>query len=304
MTTSKAKKKPDKWNIYNYCVSFIDLLGQKDALQGQGLMPIFNSDEDRQEFFDTFKGSVGSILKLQEDAEEMLEVTHRERPDSPFHENLSHEQQQIWDQMKRTRVTSQRWSDGLVSFTSLGDKEIKCPLNGVFDILALSGSLCFMGLASGRPIRGGIDIAWGVELRPGELYGAAVAQAYELENIHAQYPRIVVGQRVLHFLYAHIKNQDQDVFSANNRELAKLCLDMLVKDVDGLCFLHYLGEGFRLAVSHQYHNQLYNEAHKYIIDQLKIHRNSNNTKLAFRYSYLLLYFDNHPPSEEDQQDIE
>ena len=58
------------------------------------------------------------------------------------------------------------------------------------------------------------------------------------------------------FLKAHINNQDQDVFAVNNRELAKLCLEMLAQDVDGLCFLHYLGEGFRIAVSHQYHNQL------------------------------------------------
>ncbi len=157
-----------------------------------------------------------------------------------------------------------------------------------------------MGLATRRPIRGAIDVAWGVEIRPGELYGAAVARAYELESIYAQYPRIVVSPRVVAFLQAHKNNQEQDVYSANNRGLAELCLGMLAQDVDGIWILHYLGDQFRHAVTHRHHNELYSKARQFVEEQLQLHQRAANSKLAFRYSHLLLYFDAHRPDTEAQ----
>jgi len=70
MTTADAKKVPDQWNAYNYCISFIDLLGQHDALKGQGLLPIFESEEDHKRFISTLKDSIGAILRLQARAED------------------------------------------------------------------------------------------------------------------------------------------------------------------------------------------------------------------------------------------
>ncbi len=290
----------DQLNAHNYCISFIDLLGQRDALHGQGLLPLFKSEEEKVHFNSTLRDSIGAIIRLQSRAEDLLSRAQRERPESPLRASLSQEEKAMWDEMLRARVTTQRWSDGLVSFVCLGDQDIKCPLNGIFNLFGTAGCLCFMGLASGRPIRGALDVAWGVEIRPGELYGAVVARAYELESIYAQYPRIVVGTQVLKFLEAHKNNREQDVYSSNNRALAELCLGMLVQDVDGLWILHYLGDQFRVAVTHSVHNDLYARARKYIDDQWQMHQASGNSKLAFRYSNLALYFDAHQASAEAQ----
>jgi len=182
MTTADAKKGPDQWNAYNYCISFIDLLGQRDALKGQGLLPIFKSEEDHKRFISTLKDSIGAI------------------PFSGF---------------RRAR-------------------------------------------------------------------------------------RIVVGPRVIAFLQAHKNNKDQDVFSANNRALAELCLSMLAQDADGFWILHYLGDQFRQAVTYSCHDELYSKARKYVEEQLVANQRSGNSKLAFRYSHLLLYFDAHRPDVEAQ----
>lgn len=303
MTGTDANKTPDQWTAYNYFISFIDLLGQRDALRGQGLLPVFKTEEDHNRFIGTLKDSIGPVLKLQEDAEDMLREGQRESPESPFRASLPPEHKALWDEMLRARVTTQRWSDGLVSFVCLGDQDIKCPLNGVFNIFGSAGSLCFMGLATRHPIRGAIDVAWGIEIRPGELYGAAVARAYELESIYAQYPRIVVSSRVVSFLQAHANNQEKDVYSANNRALAELCLGMLVLDVDGIWILHYLGDQFRQAVTYRHHNELYSKARKFVEEQLQLHQKSANSKLAFRYSHLLLYFDAHRPDVDVHQPL-
>lgn len=279
----------------NYCVSFIDLLGQRAALQGQGLLPSFESDDERKKLNAVLKESIGSIIKLQNQAEDMLQGILQPNPESPFRAALPPEQHTLWDEMQLTRVTTQRWSDGLMSFVSLGDKEMKCRMNGVFGLFCLAGTLCFLGLATQRPVRGAIEIAWGIELHPGELYGAAVARAYELESEIAQYPRIVIGSETVKYMKLHLANTEQDPFSQTDKALAELCLNMLVQDADGYWLLHYLGEAFQYAVSHSQHTELYAAARKFVCKQLAIHQANLNTKLAFRYSHLLEYFDAHPP---------
>ncbi|MFA6244472.1 MAG: hypothetical protein WC655_26250 [Candidatus Hydrogenedentales bacterium] len=294
-----ANESDRNWTAYNYCVAFVDLLGQRDALRGQGLLKLPENEEQRKAFHDILRNSIGAIIKLQERAEEMLAPVLRNNLDSPLRATLPPEQQRIWDEMNLARITTQRWSDGLVSFSCLGDKDVKCQVNGIFGIFVLAGSLCLLGLASGRPIRGAIEIAWGVELHPGELYGPAVARPYELESETAQYPRIVVGPETIGFLEAHAANPEQDVYSQADREFASLCLNMLEQDDDGHWLLHYLGEAFQFAVTHSQHADLYNMARKFVSEQFSKHQASKNSKLAFRYSHLLQYFDAHPPTQRD-----
>ena len=290
----ESEKSDIKLLAGNYCVSFIDLLGQRDALRGQGLLPPFESEEERNKLNGVIRNSVGAIIKLQEQAEEMLSEFLNPNPNSTLRAALPPEQHAVWDEMQLTRIKTQRWSDGLVSFMCLGDTDIKCRMNGVFGIFGLAGTLCLLGLATRRPIRGAIEVAWGVELHPGELYGAVVARAYELESEVAQYPRIVVGPETVKLLKAHAANPGQDLYSQNDRELATLCLSMLVQDADGHSILHYLGDNFQQSVSQDSHAKLYVAAREFVLEQLLEHQASLNTKLSFRYSHLLQYFDAHP----------
>ena len=284
-----------EWIAGNYCVSFIDLLGQRDALRGQGLLPPFESEEERKKLHEILRNSIGSIIKLQKQAEDMLEGL-KPNLDSPLRAALPPEQHATWDEMQRMRIKTQRWSDGLVSFVCLGDTDIKCQMNGVFGIFGLAGVLCLLGLATRQPIRGAIEVAWGVELHPGELYGAALARAYELESEIAQYPRIVVGPESVKILMAHAANLEQDVYSQADRNFAILCLEMLIQDADGHWLLHYLGDKFQSAITHNHHAELYIAARKFVFEQLSEHQANLNTKLAFQYLHLLQYFDAHQPT--------
>jgi len=169
MSTSGTPADRNSLAAYNYCVSFIDLLGQRVAMQGQGLLPPFRSEEEQERLNAILRVSIGAIIKLQKQAEDMMEIILHPNPDSLLRAALLPEQHATWDAMQRTRVTTQRWSDGLVSFVCLGDKDVKCQMNGVFDLFGLAGTLCILGLATRHPIRGAIEVAWGVEIHPGEL---------------------------------------------------------------------------------------------------------------------------------------
>ena len=265
----------------------------------EGLLPVFNSSKDQESFVAKLRTTIGVTLDLQDSAAGMMRIAASKDPAQ--RESLSEELRQVYDEMRRIKPKQQRWSDGLVFYVSLMMGDVKCPMNGIFGLFALAGSLCFLGLAKRRPLRGAIDVAWGVELHENELYGAIVAKAYELENKVAQYPRIVVGQRTVTYLEVNSRLTDQDHFSQYNKALASLCLQLLAKDTDGHYILHYLGEGFRRDVSQGQHSILYQKALEFVQEEFTQHQENKNSKLAFRYANLLSYFAAHEPNNYDAQ---
>jgi hypothetical protein len=279
--------------LANYAVTFIDLLGQKAAMAGEHLLPEFPDKERYEAFLAKVRQSVGSVYALYEHADSMLREMHA-RSDSPLRESLTPEQKVEWDRIQAPTVRSQRWSDGLMAFASIASPDSPCPTIGIFDLLALSGALCLIGLSSKRPVRGGIDLAWGVQFRAGELHGPAVACAYQLESEVAGYPRIVVSAELndyLHYCRAARGSPEHLMLSS----FANRCLTMLTTDTDGVVVVDYLGRGFREAVSESQHSTLYASALAFVRDQFQAHTDSGDEKLAGRYSSLVRYFEARSP---------
>ena len=272
----------------NYCISFIDLLGQRDEYKGEGFLPIFKNNEDRERFFEKIKRTIKPIYNLQKDASDMMKsILNFE---GSVREKLPLSQSEAYDQMQEVKLKQQRWSDGLVYFVNLQRGDVKCPIGGIFYLFGTVGVLFFLGLCKKRPLRGSIDITWGVELHPGELYGAVVANAYELESETAQYPRIVIGERAVEYLDVNTKNTEPDVYNRFNTVLAKLCLDMIGVDFDGNYILDYLGQGFKESITKQMHDELFRRAFKFVNEQLTLWKKKKNTKLSMRYNHLFSYF--------------
>lgn len=274
----------------NYCASFIDLLGQRDALKGQNILPDVRNEDIKKEFMTVVKNSVGVIIKLQEQADNFRKGYSKPFPTRDL---LNEEEKILYDKMKAQKPKQQRWSDGLVYFSPLGGANNHCPMNAIFEIFGLSGALCFIGLANSKPIRGAIEISWGTELHNNELYGAVVKNSYELESQIAQCPRIVVGQYAIDYLKAHFAEpiDENDKLAAYNRELAEMCLNMIAMDQDGYHILDYLGSTFTTAVTKKQKPKLYEYAYSFICKEYEEHCRNRNSKLAIRYAWIKGYYD-------------
>lgn len=290
-----ATGKADTLSVANYVVAFVDLLGQRAELHGEGLLPDVADEQVKARLISKVRATVGSIVALQERSTAMMAAMHA-REDDALRQSLPLDRRAIWDDVRRPIVKSQYWSDGLVCYCPAADELARCPMTGVFEVLSLAGTLCFIGLASERPLRGGIEIAWGVELGTEGLYGAAVARAYELESQVADYPRIVVGPRLVEYMRAQAAGSPADPYSQVNWQMARVCSSMLMVDDDGHHVVNYLGAGFRQAVTAPSYEALYEKAYSYVRAQLHQHRSTRDTKLAFRYTRLERYFNGHPAS--------
>ncbi|NMM92080.1 hypothetical protein B2J88_48840 [Rhodococcus sp. SRB_17] len=281
--------------LSNYCACFIDLLGQKNLLQGQSIMPDKADIQAYERFTESAYKAIGAINELQNRAAHLMRGTEK----FSMRDQIPESELATYEEMKAAKPKQQRWSDGLVLYHSLATDKLKCPMNAVMEIFMLSGTLCLLGLASGTPIRGAIEVSWGVELHDNELYGAVVANSYILESTVAQYPRVVVGPHVITYLKSHLQESLDlnDKINIYNRNLAVYCLKMTATDKDGYSIINYLGQDFKdLVLSGEDEPpSLYEMACKYIAEQYSEYSAQIDNKLAIRYAWLKGYFEQHRP---------
>jgi hypothetical protein len=196
-----------------------------------------------------------------------------------------------YEKMRKTNLKFQRFSDGLVAYVSLGDPSVPVPLNSVFGLMGACGGLCLLGLATGEPLRIGLEVAWGVELGENELYGCVVAKSHELESKVAGYPRVVVGDQFIEFLMAHSIQEEKNNYSSLNKRVAQHCLEMIAIDYDGYHIIDYLGPGYKKYCSTDIDAEVYDRAFKFVSEQLVKWRAAKRSDLALRYTLLASYFE-------------
>lgn len=275
-------------NLCDYAVAFVDLLGQKADMPGRHL------PSDEQEAIALVKRSVGKIVGVQKLFESFYE-SHSSG--TTLYSQLPEQIQDQAPDMAPGELKRQVFSDGMVIYIPLGRGIIKSPINSIFGLLIASGLLCATGLAAKGPVRIGIDVAWAVEYKPGELYGSALAHAYRLESEVAKWPRVVVGEGLLGYLQHYAESSGSDISSQFRREMAALCQGMISEDIDGQQILHYLGPGFAKAVQSGMEGDIVHRAKEFIELQLAKWEQEGNAVLAERYRIVGQYYQQHRPGD-------
>ena len=110
----------DPLHAKNYCVGFVDLLGQRAALRNQHLVVPSVDDPKHADFIKAIRSSVGAIIKLQEDAQAFLEQSGRSLRPPPLD---SEEKRAAYEAMRRTHRKEQWWSDGILLYASLAEAD-------------------------------------------------------------------------------------------------------------------------------------------------------------------------------------
>jgi hypothetical protein len=278
--------KPSPYDIQNYCVLFVDLLGYRKRFKDDGLIPEFRTDEEKAEFQKKVHERVHLIDDLRKTADKLvLEATAC--PSNGMN-SLPADQRAEIERLWKTDVRKQFFSDSLVYYLPLGQNpDVPLPVLAVQVLIICSGLLSLLALGRNIAIRGAIDVAWGVELNPGELLGAAPVKAYEFEKTAAEYPRVIVSPRTVEFL----KNPCPE--SEVSKDMAcQTFEDLVCRDVDGFHFVDYLNEHFaKMVVRKSERTCMYSGALDFVRAELDRHTKNEDWKLAGRYSRLLFYLE-------------
>jgi hypothetical protein len=269
-----------------YLVAFLDILGQREKLRKITLLP--RSEEDFQKVRET----MGTVLTFRELFAKFLEGFKRKRG---LPHDLSPAQEISLDDLKKraeeVQPKIQSVSDTIIIYVPLSDENKIVHLDGMLPTL-LAIAACFLSLmAKGSLFRGGIDIGIGVEIDDRDIYGPALVSAYDLESKVAKYPRIVMGDKFVEFLYSNIQKPETDAQSQINRQLAMFCRDLLLIDGDGRFILDYLGEKYRDMAKQILTFDLPSKAKAFFEREMEKVKDDKDSKLYIYYNCLAVYFE-------------
>ena len=288
MAKRKKNHKKNDFEMSYYLVAFIDMLGQQELLRNLKKLPDSNKPEENELFFETIKKTYGSVRAMQNSFADFFSGYSKRQPDE---EGLTGKQKNIIKQLCNNPIKFQRFSDCIAISLSLRDDVNKVPMRGIYGILGASAITFLTCLARGCPIRGGIDVGLGMEIRKNEIYGPSLSRAYTLESHIAQYPRLVLGEELIQYLHYHASVEPENEHETLRKITSQHCLDLLLTDDDGYPIVDYLGKNL---IADNY-DELVAKAYKEILKKSVEFQKTKNTKLATRYSKLQGYFEKKVP---------
>lgn len=265
----------------NYVVAFIDILGQKREMGECG--PLAMSEEEAVKLA---RGFYRKIRNLQD----WFGAFHQYSKQEPDLTKVPEKFREEFRAGMKSEIKFQRFSDGIMSYVPLSTELVTTPLNGIYGLLATCGSICLMSLAHAQPMRAGLELSWAVENESNELYGCAVACAYELESKVAKYPRVVVGKYLLEYLRHMQKTPLRTKLDEIAKSMSELCLNILAADKDGHCIVDYLNPYFR-NINPEIFNEYRDPAYEFINTQIHHFDENKEEELMKRYQMLRDYFD-------------
>ncbi len=271
----------------NYALAFLDLLEQRDALQKLRSLP--TTAQEGQDFKKAAKKSVGKVLTLRKYFEGFFYGLKRDKLDLT---NLPPEWHEPFRALEQIKYTMWGMSDFVVIAMPLSDNDEHCKdINGVLDIILSISQSTVWALAEGIVFRGGLDVGVAVPIEAtNEVYGPALASAYQLESRVADYPRVVVGDELLAYLETVTNQEPKTKHGEIAKQVAVFCRSMIVPDTDGHQMLDFLGTAVWVAMGVPLPQELVTRGCDFVDGEYKRFQEAGNEKLASRYSRLLQYY--------------
>lgn len=288
----------DRYKWGEYVVASMDVLGQKCQFDR---IKFFAIDSIPQETLDDVASKTVRPVEFVRNRLEELFLSSSKTVNQII--TVPDRDKAEYNQARRTTpIRFQFYSDSILASVAL--RVTRYQLNdlfAVYDMLASVGGTLLMTLATNASFRAAIELGAGTDLENGDLYGPIRAEAYELEEKKADYPRIVIGDRFFEYLksfsegYPRIPCRTERELQGS-KDMATQCLKMIAADPnDGLRIFDYLGREFLEKTESNCQREICNEARVYVEKELLDHSDSGSDRVAEKFSKLRCYFDSRIP---------
>lgn len=271
---------------YHYgfnCLAFLDILGQRRLLRQ--LPPLPTKDGETTKLI---KETAGYVLRLRKQLADCFEAFGAP---TPFLTVLPDDAQKRIINARRG-VKYRGFSDSIIMSVSFRDDEEQvASIIGVYGCMAACCILHLVALSLKRPIRGGIDVGLGMDIADDEAYGPVLERAHYLEAEFADYPRILVGAELSHYLDEVQQQRSSSSFGRLAQSLASKCQRLITVDTDGFRMLDFLGEAMAGVGEQDQRPILFGMASDYIKEQKQIGLSRGDHKHLSRYFRLGAYLE-------------
>jgi hypothetical protein len=194
--------------------------------------------------------------------------------------------------MKRSILLRRSFSDSFIFATPvLRENDFCVTINGLYAMAMAISMITLISLSQKHSIRGGIALGPCLSLGHDEIYGSGLERAYTLESKCADYPRILIDERVIEFCDNVIDSDGISLFSSFAAQYARNIKLIIKSDFDGKFILDYLHNDIKSLYSDLSTDEidiLYNGTVKFVGESIT--KFKDNEKLYKRYLKLRDYF--------------
>lgn len=275
--TTEFRTDNRSWGVQNMALAFVDALGTKEAMAGLDEIPL--NPAARAQCEKQFSDVLHRLRATRDAFGSFFVAAHSTAP-LPVGGILPR------------RILQRNFSDAVtlaVEFS--GDDSYLSQTDAILRLLYGVSMMQLIGLSVSIPQRGGIDLAVGTEIEPGEgeVYGPVLVRAHDLEHNHAEYPRVIIGTGLLQFLMTAANREVKDDKQRGARVLAESALRMMWKDTDGRRMLDFMGTEVRSVSDGALPKQVVLDATNFVAAQGERFAKEGNEKLWSRYFRLVSY---------------
>jgi hypothetical protein len=276
-------------NLCYHVVFYCDVLGQRATLSKLTELP--GTEQEKAETIKLLQQSAGVILGLRDFFADYFQALTKE---SALAASLPENQRAEIRRTRPAKPSFRFFSDSFVVWIPTYDEDATLEgcraIGAVFLTLLAAGATQVVALGTHTPMRGGVDVGLGIELRGFEdLYGPALVRAVHLEDAVAGYPRIAVGDELLKFVDAFSRCSVRTPYGQLNRILAQASARLLFTDADGRRALDFLGQEVRNSDLGGHLAKLVPSAFRFVAGERSKWHAAGNAKLSSRYDSLWSY---------------
>lgn len=211
-----------------WAIAYLDLMGYRGELLAVGDQPTIDEDEIARRF--------SAVVDRRRILVKPIEAYFTKTRADLYREPVAPGGPPMSQFVGAVDVTVSGFSDSVFLESSLGGSTNN-PLIPLNTIVAASIVALFVNLKAGSPVRGGIDIGFGLR-NNGHLYCPATVRAVELEEQCAKYPRVLVGDSLIRTLAGIASSEETD-----ESRMARIIQGVFFRDADdGRIGLDFMGE--------------------------------------------------------------
>lgn len=260
--------------VCDFALAYIDLLGHRDLYRNCLVRPPESDVEGRQRFLESITKIAASIATVQD------RITGSINAIKTAHKEL------LGVEIDDSVLKAQWFSDGVCLFAKIDEKDPFLSVSILWSMLHSCAHLLVTNLAMGFPLRCGVAVGSGFELREGEIYGPVLSLAYETESRVAIYPRIALDESLCKS-YRELKATRMGCDPRFKRDPFMLFESLAGVDFDGVPIVDYCNQnGLEQFVFSEAGRTAFVKAHEFAKASFDL---AIDLKVRQKYGYLAKY---------------
>ena len=285
----------------NYLVTLIDILGQKKCLEGHRSLTetpkgrdLLKTKEGHEKFRKIQDETFGKIIRLREYFEIALRTFGESVLKNSAYNTASRDDKCIIENIT-SPISYQFVSDTIIIYTPLTSENELEMRYSIAAMISACMNVMLVSFGNGTFFRGGMEFGVGTEFADDNgIYGLALNDTYYLENKIAEYPRIVIGNKLKELIQCKERVTEYSIFlNGVNDRLDDFCNSSITEDKDGKYIVDFLGKtNARLGLESfpEDSKNYIGCGLEHIGSQYTKHLSKGDKKLSSRYELLKNYY--------------